>query len=75
MLTSVTVSAVVLLWLGGYALTCWRWPFTACRRCKGKARFMSPSGKFWRPCRQCKGTGQRVRTGRRIWVALRGIGS
>lgn len=53
-------------WLGGYAVACWIWPFRNCRRCKGTARIMSPSGKAFRACRRCKASGRRLRAGR--WV-------
>jgi hypothetical protein len=55
-----------------YWFVCWMWPFTDCRRCKGFGRFASPSGKYRRRCRKCKGSGERVRTGRRIWTWLAG---
>lgn len=55
-----------------YAGACVFWPFTACGKCKGSARFKSPTGKNWRRCNRCKGTGGRVRTGRRIldWLNI-----
>jgi hypothetical protein len=60
-----------LIWVAGYALACWIWPFTACRRCGGAGRHKSPTGKAWRKCRRCKGSASRIRTGRRIFNWLR----
>ncbi len=62
---------VALLWAGCYALACWIWPFTACRKCGGAGRHKSPSGKAWRKCRRCKGSATRIRTGRRIFDWLK----
>lgn len=49
-----------------YVLTCWIWPFAACRRCDGSGKRRSPGGKAWRDCPRCKGTGKRLRYGWRI---------
>lgn len=59
-----------LLWAAGYVIACAIWPFAACRKCDGRGRFMSPSGRAWRHCRRCKGSGSRVRFGRRVWTWL-----
>lgn len=61
---------VALLCAVGYAFACWWWPWTSCRRCEGKGRFRSPSGKNWRKCPRCKGASSKVRLGRRIWDYL-----
>lgn len=58
-------------WFLGYLAACAIWPFAKCFRCRGKTRFMSPSGKAWRTCRRCAGTGARLRIGRRIWNYVR----
>lgn len=57
-------------WGAGYVVACRLWPFGACRKCEGRGRFLSPSGRAWRHCRKCKGSGARVRAGRRAWTAL-----
>ncbi|MBO2456571.1 hypothetical protein [Actinomadura violacea] len=57
----------------GYLISCVIWPFRACRTCAGAGRFRSPSGKAWRYCRKCSGRGAQLRTGRRIWNALKRI--
>lgn len=72
MLTFAAVSAAIL-WTLGYAIACRVWPFADCRKCEGKGRFRSPSGKAWRRCRRCKGSGERVRVGRRLWTWLAGV--
>ncbi|MQA13700.1 MAG: hypothetical protein GEV09_05860 [Pseudonocardiaceae bacterium] len=63
---TVTLVLLGLVWLAGYSLTCWWWPYASCSWCEaGKHR--SPSGKAWRTCRHCKGKGRRIRLGRRLW--------
>jgi hypothetical protein len=52
-------------------MACAVWPFTACRRCGGAGKHRSPSGRAFRYCRRCKGTGARLRTGRKIYNAVR----
>ena len=59
-----------LLWVAGYGLACWYWPYASCKKCEGGKR-RSPSGKAWRACPRCKGSGRRIRTGRRLWIAYR----
>src|SRR5205814_8796513 len=61
--------AVVLVWIGVYALGCTIWPFKACRRCNGTGKRRSPSGKAFKLCRRCRGTGRRLRIGRRAYNA------
>ncbi len=60
-----------LLWVAGYAVACWLWPFTACPKCGGTGKWKSPSGKNWAPCRRCKGKAARIRTGRKIFNWLK----
>jgi hypothetical protein len=62
------LALAALLWLTGYVLACWIWPFTAHGRCNGTGKFRSPSGRAWRPCRGCGGTGRKVRAGRKLWT-------
>jgi hypothetical protein len=57
--------------IGGYVFACWMWPFAACQKCKGGGKKRSPTGRAFKICRRCKGTGRRIRTGRRIFNALR----
>lgn len=54
------------VWLTGYSLACYLWPFTACNRCGGDGKRRSPSGKRFGDCRRCRGTGRQVRLGRRF---------
>ncbi|GAA1821603.1 hypothetical protein GCM10009682_47270 [Luedemannella flava] len=58
----------------GYALACWLWPFTNCRRCHGTgkrhARF---GGRAFGLCRRCDGTGRRLRPGRLVINYLRAL--
>ncbi len=60
-----------MLWVAGYAVACWLWPFTKCKKCDGSGRRKSPSGKNWGPCRRCKGKASRIRTGRKIFNYLK----
>jgi len=55
----------------GYGLSCWLWPFGACRRCKGSGKRRSPFGRSFGLCRRCHGDGRRLRVGRRVINALR----
>jgi hypothetical protein len=56
----------------GYALKCWLWPFTACRRCHGTGRRRALiGGRTFGLCRRCDGTGYRLLIGRRIANELR----
>lgn len=50
------LTAGALAFAAGYALACWWWPWTACRRREGKGRFRSPSGKNWRKYPRRKGS-------------------
>jgi hypothetical protein len=59
-----------LAWTAGYAIACWIWPFTACRRCDGNGKLRSPSGRAWRRCRRCRGSGGRLRAGRWLYNHL-----
>ncbi len=38
------LSALALMWLAGYAVACWFWPFTACGRCNGAAKLRWSAG-------------------------------
>jgi hypothetical protein len=60
-----------LVWVAGYAIACWVWPFTPCKHCRGSGRKRSPLGRAFRDCRRCKGTARRLRTGRRVFNRLR----
>jgi hypothetical protein len=62
------ILAVVTL---GYGLSCWLWPFGACRGCKGSGRRRSPFGRSFGLCRRCHGDGRRLRIGRRVINGLR----
>lgn len=44
------LTLAALLGLVIYAGVCLFWPWTSCRKCEGKARFRSPSGRNWRRC-------------------------
>lgn len=50
----------------------WR-PYAHCRRCSGRGKFRSKTGRSWRRCRKCQGTGERIRYGRRIWTKLMNV--
>lgn len=54
-----------------YLISCWFWPFGACRRCGGTGKRRSPSRRFFGDCRRCDGTGRRIRTGRRVITYIR----
>jgi hypothetical protein len=58
------IAATVTL---GYALLCWVWPFTTCRRCAGTGTRRSAIVRRVRGCRRCHGTGTRLRTGRALF--------
>ena len=71
MITLVALAILAaLLWLAGYAIACWIWPFKACRRCEGNGKLRSPSGKAWRRCKRCGGSGGRLSAGRWIYNHL-----
>jgi len=63
-------TALTLITLG-YGLSCWLWPFGACRRCKGSGKRRSPFGRSFGLCRRCHGDGRRLRIGRRVINGLR----
>jgi hypothetical protein len=63
--SALTITLIIVT--PGYILACAAWPFRACRRCGGKGRRRSPSGRAWRYCHHCHGTGARLRAGRRLW--------
>ncbi|WP_432838925.1 hypothetical protein [Dactylosporangium sp. CA-092794] len=69
--TGLFVVALIVVTFG-YAVACWLWPFTACRRCHGtgkrRALFGGPAFGL---CRRCDGTGRRLRPGRRVINYLR----
>lgn len=54
-----------------YLVSCWFWPFGACRKCDGTGKRRSPSRRFFGDCRRCDGTGRRLRTGRRLITYIR----
>lgn len=57
------VVAVFAVYLGH----CRLWPFAACWKCKGEAKFRSPTGWAFRLCPRCDGLGMRKRVG---WYVL-----
>lgn len=71
----ISVSLLLAILLGvtvSYALECWLWPFTYCRRCGGNGKRRSPFGNgTFGLCRRCDGTGRRLRWGRRAANKLR----
>ena len=54
----------------GYLGSCVRWPFTACRTCRGHGLTHGFLGGV-RMCGSCDGTGLRLRFGRRLINAVR----
>lgn len=58
--------AVLASPLGYYVLACWKFPYRACRHCKG-GKVTSSSGRYWGNCRYCAGKGGHLRLGRRFW--------
>lgn len=67
MKATVFVTLLVLVRIGWYVLSCWRWPLGRCLCCSGAGRHARKDGKVFRNCRWCKGTGRRWRIGRRMW--------
>jgi hypothetical protein len=62
------------VWVAGWLLTCWLYPFTNCRRCRGTGKNRSPFGaRAFGLCRRCDGTGRQLRIGRHILNNLRGL--
>jgi len=57
---------------GVYALSCWWWPWAACRRCEGAGKLARTDGRVFRSCPRCKATGRRLRAGRWIYHAFSG---
>lgn len=49
-----------------YLIHCRLWPFAACWKCEGEAKFRSPSGRSFRLCPRCDGSGMRKRVGRHL---------
>jgi hypothetical protein len=65
------ILATIVITLG-YALACWLWPFTTCRRCHGTGKRAALfGGRAFRLCSRCDGTGRRLRPGRRVLNYLR----
>lgn len=59
-----------------YWAACAFWPYLACRRCDGSGRRRAPFGMAgWRTCPRCQGRGRRVRLGRQVYEAARGLRS
>ncbi len=50
-----------------YGIACAAWPYSACSRCSGSGKRLSPSGRAFRNCPRCSGTGRRLRLGRRLF--------
>lgn len=57
--------------LVGYLIACAVWPFARCKKCGGSGTRKSPTGRAFRNCRRCRSTGRRLRTGRRVFNAIR----
>jgi hypothetical protein len=51
-----------------YAVSCAAAPFKRCRRCHGRGKHRTGTGRTSRPCRHCKATGWRLRHGRRAYT-------
>jgi hypothetical protein len=61
--------AVLVLWLGGYAVLCAARPFAPCRRCRGVGEI--ERFRKVRRCPRCRGKRLRLRVGRRAHNAWR----
>ncbi|MGH9288435.1 MAG: hypothetical protein ACRD0V_09145 [Acidimicrobiales bacterium] len=66
-----TVAGVLVFLVLAYLVSCWWWPYAACPRCKGAARFRSGLGAWWRNCPRCGGSGHKVRFGARVLERMR----
>lgn len=66
--------AAGLVWLVGYAASCWWFPYVDCLCCKGKGKHRSKKGKTFRRCKVCSGKGSWFRFGRVVWHAVAGSG-
>jgi hypothetical protein len=66
------LAVAAAVWTTGYVLACGVWPFARCTKCEGAGKAFSPRGQYWKPCKRCSGSGKRLRTGRRVWLVLRG---
>ena len=64
-----TVLVLVLVWVVGYLLAVWWWPYKAHRRCGGTGKLRPPLGRAFRSCPSCRGTGRVLRAGRRLFNA------
>jgi hypothetical protein len=75
-MTAGQILVVVLIGVGSvayYAGHCWWFPFARCRWCRGRPQKRSKGGRtFGRVCKHCGGSGQRPRTGFKVWSALLG---
>ena len=58
----------LVVWLVGYLIACWAWPFGSHWWCDGSGKRRSPSGRAWRNCKGCGGSGRKVRLARRVWI-------
>lgn len=69
-----TATAIGLVLLLAYLVSCAIFPLRDCWCCKGHGYHRSDSDrKNSRPCRWCKRTGKRWRIGRRLWNRARRV--
>jgi len=65
------LSAAGLLITGSYLLSCVPWPFGPCLACRWRPRYNPGSnGRRHGRCRICRGTGERIRFGTRLLMAV-----
>jgi len=66
------LAAIAVAMAGGYSVSCWWWPWAACRRCEGAGKLARGDGKVFRSCPRCKATGRRLRAGRWLYHTFSG---
>lgn len=67
-----TMAILAAVWVAGYAVSCWWFPFGKCWCCHGRGTHSRKDGKVFRDCKWiCKGTGRRRRIGRTAYEAGR----
>src|SRR3954469_17960473 len=59
--------AIAVGYLACYAFACWQFPFSHCRRCHGRGRLTTKTGRRGRVCPRCDGGRRRIHLGRRLF--------
>jgi len=65
---AVAGAAVILIAIvgGSWIVSLRQWPYTFCRRCRGRGRNSGSTGSRYGRCRKCKGKPEKLRFGARL---------